>query len=183
VSEAARNLASSLRQLRSLRGQSQAQLAKSSGVPRATIASLESGSANPTLNVLVKLADALKITVEELIAPPLASNRLYASDEIAVRHPGRGVTVRALLPDNLPGAVVERMEFAPNTHMKGNPHKPGTREYLTCESGIIRLTAAAATTEVHPGEVLVFRGDQHHGYSNGADGATVAYSVVLVTSQ
>jgi DNA-binding response OmpR family regulator len=43
-------------------------MAKLSGVPRATWAHLESGSGNPTLNVLHRAATALAVSIEELVA-------------------------------------------------------------------------------------------------------------------
>ena len=54
--EAAHNLGRNIRQLRDRRGLSQQRLADLSGVPRATWANLESGGANPTLAVLVRVA-------------------------------------------------------------------------------------------------------------------------------
>ncbi len=47
------------------------------GIPRATWANLESGAANPTLAVLVGVAQALQVRLEELIEPPRRSGRLY----------------------------------------------------------------------------------------------------------
>src|SRR4029077_3990077 len=77
---AAFNLANNIRSLREARGLTQQQMAKLSGVPRPTWANLESGAANPTLAVLVRVAAALQIRVEELIGPPKASARFYRSD-------------------------------------------------------------------------------------------------------
>jgi transcriptional regulator with XRE-family HTH domain len=54
-----RNLADNIRRLREARNLSQQQIAKLSGIPRPTWASLETGSANPTLSVLSKAANAL----------------------------------------------------------------------------------------------------------------------------
>jgi quercetin dioxygenase-like cupin family protein len=62
--------------------------------------------------------------------------------------------------------------------MSGIAHTPGTREYLTCEHGQIELSAAGATWTLSPGDVMVFRGDQKHGYRNPGHRSTVAYSVV-----
>jgi XRE family transcriptional regulator, regulator of sulfur utilization len=45
-------------------------------------------------------------------------------------------------------------------------HTPGTREYLTCESGRIELVASGERWELAPGDSLVFRGDQRHSYRN-----------------
>jgi quercetin dioxygenase-like cupin family protein len=62
--------------------------------------------------------------------------------------------------------------------MGGVPHKLGTREYLTCERGQIELSAGGESFTLDPGDVVVFRGDQRHGYRNTAPGTTIAYSVI-----
>ena len=64
--------------------------------------------------------------------------------------------------------------------MAGIPHTPGTREYLTCESAAASSSSASGERwELGPGDVLVFRGDQRHGYRNlDARQPAVAISVV-----
>ena len=66
-------LAANIRQLRESRGLTQEQMAKLSAVPRATWGHLESGSANPTLSVLHKVALALQVPLEELTSAPRAA--------------------------------------------------------------------------------------------------------------
>ena len=61
MSDAALNLANNLKQLREARGITQQRMAKVAGIPRPTWANLESGAANPTLGVLVKVAAALSV--------------------------------------------------------------------------------------------------------------------------
>jgi transcriptional regulator with XRE-family HTH domain len=175
--EASFNLASNIRTLRETRGLTQQQMAKLTGIPRPTWANLESGAANPTLAVLVRVAGALQIRVEELIGPPKASARFYRADELPTRSRG-SVTVRKLLPDSLPGFELERMEFPVGASMIGVPHTPGTREYLTCERGQMQLSAAGQSWVLHAGEVVVFRGDQRHSYKNLGASLAIAYSVV-----
>ncbi|MCB9759398.1 MAG: helix-turn-helix domain-containing protein [Alphaproteobacteria bacterium] len=172
------NLARNVRQLRELRGFTQAQVAKLSGVPRPTIANLESGEANPTLSVLVRVASALQVSIEELISPPRASVRRYRPCDLPVRV-RNGVEVRQLLPDPIPGLDIERMALPAQGRMSGVPHTAGTREYLTCERGRVRLSAAGETFDLDPGDVVVFRGDQRHGYAALDDAPAVAYSVVM----
>ena len=173
------NLAANIRELREARGLSQQVASKMAGIPRPTWANLESGSANPTLAVVVRVASALQISIEELLAPPRSTGRLYASSELPSRTRNR-VVVRQLLPDPIPGIAVERMEFAPGALMVGVPHTRGTREYLTCESGEVSLTASGETWSLTPGDVVVFRGDQKHSYRNPGTARSVAYSVVLL---
>lgn len=173
------NLAANVRALRAARGKSQAQLAALAEVPRATWASLESGSANPTLAVLVRAASALQVSVEELIGAPRSTGTHYPADSIAVRERGQA-RVRNLLPEKLPGMEIERLELAPGGHMLGVPHTAGTREYLTCERGRVRLTASGEAFLLEPGDVVVFRGDQRHAYHNQGRGTAIAYSVVAL---
>jgi quercetin dioxygenase-like cupin family protein len=62
--------------------------------------------------------------------------------------------------------------------MTGVPHTPGTREYLTCESGMVELSVAESNWLLHAGDVVVFRGDQKHSYRNPGSAVSVAYSVL-----
>ena len=176
---AAENLARNLRALRDGQGMTQQRLSDRSGVPRATLATLESGAGNPTLAVLVRIASALNVSIEELIGPPRDTGRVYRADQLPARKRS-GVTVGKLLPDALSGIDMERMHLPPAATMKGVPHSAGTREYLFCDRGRIELVASGTSYELDPGDVVVFRGDQRHSYRNLADGETVAFSVVLL---
>jgi transcriptional regulator with XRE-family HTH domain len=175
--DAAANLGRNVQQLREARGLTQHQIAKQGGIPRATWANLESGAANPTLSVLVKVADVLQIRLEELIEAPRRHGRLYKAAVLPTRKRG-AVTVRKLLPETIAGLEIERMELPAGASMGGIPHTPGTREYLTCERGAIELSAGGAAWTLEPGDVVVFRGDQKHGYRNAGNTAAVAYSVI-----
>jgi transcriptional regulator with XRE-family HTH domain len=179
TADVAEHLGRNVRQLRAARGMTQQQMARLSGLPRATWANLESGGANPTLAVLHAVAMALQVSIEELIARPRGTGRVYTVGSLAVRRPG-GVHVRRLLPDPLPGLEMERMELAPGQRFSGVPHTPGTREYLTCEKGNLVLTASGESFSLAAGDVVVFRGDQKHGYANPGTEAAVGYSIVVL---
>lgn len=174
-------LADNVRQLRAARGKTQQQMAKLAGVPRATWANLESGGANPTLSVLHAAATALSVSLEELLAPPRATGRHYPRAELPERKRGK-VTVRRLLPDPVPGMEIERFHLPAGARMTGTPHTPGTREYLACERGAIRLVASGDQFVLEAGDVVAFRGDQRHSYANVGDGTAIGYSVVMLVS-
>ena len=53
------HLGRNIQTLREARGRTQEQIARLAAIPRATWANLESGAANPTLAVLLKVAQAL----------------------------------------------------------------------------------------------------------------------------
>lgn len=176
--DARANLAHNVRSLREGRGLSQQRIASLCGIPRPTWASLESGSANPTLSVLTRVADALQVSIEELIGAPRTACRLFPAGTVKGRTRAGG-QLRPLLPEPLPGLQISRMQLEPKARWAGNPHRPGTREYLTCERGEIELVASGERWQLGAGDTLVFRGDQKHSYANpsGRDEA-VAISVV-----
>lgn len=179
MATAAENLARNLRALRDAQGLTQQRLAERAGVPRATLATVESGEGNPTLAVLVRLASALNVSIEELIGPPRDTGRLYRADQLPARKRG-GVVLGKLLPDPLAGIDIERMALPPGATMVGVPHSAGTREYLFCERGPLALVASGQRYELGDGDVVVFRGDQRHSYHNPGEGPAVAFSVVLL---
>src|SRR5262245_42880711 len=172
------HLAANVRRLREARGLSQQQMARLAGMPRPTWASLESGAANPTLHVLKSAAAALQVSIEELIGPPRTACRRYAAGEVPERK-RQGARLRPLLPESIPGLEIARMELPPGGQLTGIPHTAGTREYLCCERGRLELFASGERWELASGDVLVFRGDQRHGYRNpDARQPCVAISVV-----
>jgi len=172
-------LAENLRALRHGRGLTQAQVAKAAGIPRPTLAHVESGMGNPTLQVLVAIAAALQVRIEELLSPPRSQGRLFKASELKTKT-RMGVSVRELLPDPLPGVQLERMELPAATRMKGVPHTSGTQEYLTCEAGEVELAIEGVVFELAPGDVVVFRGDQKHSYRNRGSCTAICYSAVLL---
>ncbi len=172
-------LAKNIKQLRDARGLTQQQIAKLAGVPRATFANLESGTANPTLSILERVATALQVSIEELISAPRAACRLYPKGSLPVRVRGE-VSVRKLLPDPIPAMEIDRVELPPRGRMTGVPHTPGTREYLTCEAGQILLVVSGERFLLEEGDVAVFRGDERHSYLNPSQKTAIGYSVVVL---
>lgn len=175
----ATRLGQNMRILRESRGLTQAQMAKLAGLPRATWANLESGGANPTLSVLDRVATAFQVTLEELVAAPRSEAALYKKAALTLKLRG-AAQIRKLLPDPIPGMEIDRMELPRGAKMTGIPHTPGTREYLTAESGTIVLVASGEEYRLEPGDVVAFRGDQRHSYVNPGDKTAIAYSVVVM---
>jgi transcriptional regulator with XRE-family HTH domain len=180
MTELSDRLAQNVRQLREARGATQAELARLGRIPRATWAHLESGAGNPTLAVVCRVAEALQVSIEELLAQPRASARHYPASALPSKTRGTA-TLRKLLPDPLPGMEFDRMQLPPGGRLTGVPHTPGTREYLACEAGQIVLIASGESFTLEVGDVVVFRGDQRHSYQNRGTRPAVGYSVVLLT--
>lgn len=176
------HLAQNLRYLRQVRGLTQDKLARLSGLPRSTLAQVETGDSNPTLAVLARLALALQISIQELLSPPHARCQVFPRGSLPVENRGKSgqCVVQSLLPDPVPGMEIDRLELARGAHMTGVPHRPGTREYLTCERGRLVLFAAGERYELGPGDVASFEGDQPHSYRNEGAEVAIGFSVVAL---
>ena len=179
VPEQAQHLARNLASLRHTRALTQDALAKAASLPRSTIANLESGAGNPSLAVLVKVAQALGVPIDELLASPRALVRRWPAAELATRVKGRGVSIRELVPEPVPDELMEVMDFAPGAVMAGTPHLPGTREFFTCLDGRVNLMVAGDRHVLGEGDVLAFPGNLPHSYQN-ADALVGARGVSVV---
>src|SRR5262249_1528092 len=105
---AAARLGQNVRQLRTSRGLTQAQIARLAGLPRATWATLEPGAATPTPGARGRVASALQGTPEELVQAPRAAVQHSPRGSLPTRLRGN-VEVRRLLPDAIPGMEIDRM--------------------------------------------------------------------------
>lgn len=173
------HLARNLSALRHARRLTQDALATAAALPRSTIANLESGDANPSLQVLVKVAAALQVPIEELLAAPRAKVRRWKSEDVGRRERGRGVHERDLVPEPVPDQMSTLMDFEPQAVMGGTPHLPGTREFFTCLQGRVAIYVAGERFELAAGDVLAFPGNLPHSYQN-PDLASPARGVSLV---
>ncbi len=67
MSEISKKLGQNLKRIRELKGMTQGDICRALELDRGYISSIESGKRNPTLSTLKKLADALKVSVDELL--------------------------------------------------------------------------------------------------------------------
>ena len=178
----ASNLARNLVALRHARGLTQDAVAKSAGVPRSTIANLESGEGNPSLTVLLKVAGALGVPIDELLGSPRARVRKWSRADVPAQAGGSpGVRLRPLVPERVPEEMLTVMEFAAAGTLRGTPHLPGTLEYFTSLEGRVVIYVAGERYDLSSGDVLAFPGNVPHSYQNGdAKRDALGVSVVIL---
>ena len=92
--------------------------------------------------------------------------RRWRAAEVAQRSKGRGVTIRALVPEPVPDEMMEVMDFAAGALTGGTPHRPGTREFFTCLDGRVNLLLAGEKYKLREGDVLAFPGNLPHSDQN-----------------
>jgi transcriptional regulator with XRE-family HTH domain len=160
----AARIAANLRALRAQRNLSIVTLAKLSGVARATLTKLEAGQANPTIDTLYALADALGAALGDLIGDPGTAARvvvLRAADGTRVRG-----AVSARLLDRVHGhRLAEVYDISFSTRRRtADPHPVGVVESIFLTEGRIRVGPVSDPVELSPGDYVRFPGDVTHLY-------------------
>ena len=184
LTSAPQRLAKNIESLRKLRKMSQMQLAELAKIPRSTLTHIESGSGNPSLQNLLKLAEALQVSVEELLSSPRPDIQLYQAANIPKNVRKTGTTVYKLLPDTIPGMEIDRMDFEPLSRMKGTPHLAQTKDYFYCVLGKIDIYVNKKCYSLNKGDLLSFPGDLPHAYVNPSKNARASgFSVVSLNHQ
>jgi transcriptional regulator with XRE-family HTH domain len=181
LEETVKTIAGNLRRLRSGRGLSAAALARESGVARATLAELEAGRGNPTVETLYGLARVLGVTFADLLveaeAPPVHVVRAGEGPQV----PGAVVQARLLRQASADRTRVEMydMRVVPGEARHADPHQPGVVEQLLVHSGRLRVGPETGPVELGPGDFAVFEASVPHVYEVLGRRAVAATLVIL----
>lgn len=176
-------LADNLRHFRRAEGYTQRELADVAGVPRATLASMEHGGANPGLQGVLAVARALNVSLDELVtAPPEQRHFLvHAQDRKTATADGGRYRATPLSPVSARGIQIQQVELAPGCDTLGNPHPTGSQEFFLVLSGAATLTVAGDAVRVEKNALLQFPGHLPHRYANNSGSEPVrAVSVIVL---
>jgi transcriptional regulator with XRE-family HTH domain len=157
-------VAANLRRLRAARGLSTAELARRSGVARATLAQLEAGRGNPTLETLYALANTLGTGLGDVIAPPAAPDVDVVRAGEGPRVSGRAVRARLVTRLSATALDVYELSLAPGRRQRSEPHPPGVVEHLLLHTGRARIGPEASPVELGPGDYARYSGSVPHLY-------------------
>ncbi|HEU4349275.1 MAG TPA: XRE family transcriptional regulator [Actinoplanes sp.] len=166
-----------LRALRREHGMTLAQLAGSTGISVSTLSRLESGQRRPTLELLLPLARAYQVPLDELVgAPPTGDPRVHPRP--IRRH---GVTYLPL--SRRPGGVQAYKQVIPPRwpDRPPDPQAHEGHEWLYVLSGRIRLLLGSHDIVLAPGEVAEFDTRTPHWLGN--PGAEPAELLILFGPQ
>ena len=161
-----RTVATNVRAMRSSAGLTLPELAERSGLGRSTLAQLESGQANPSIETLWAIAAALGVPFGRLIEA--------ANPSVRVVRKGEGVRTVAESSNwvvHLLGSRHGRgpfelyvMEGEPGTVRMADAHGAGCVEHVYVTNGRLRCGPSDNAVELAPGDLMTFPGDVDHTY-------------------
>ncbi|MFJ8565933.1 helix-turn-helix domain-containing protein [Streptomyces sp. NPDC093514] len=152
-----------LRALRRQRGTTLAQLSESTGISLSTLSRLESGQRRPTLELLLPLARAHRVALDELVGAPETGDPRIRPRPF-VRHGSTYIP----LTRNFGGVHAFKQILPP---LEGPPPEPSLQvhegyEWLYVLSGRIRLLLGEHDLVLGPGEAAEFDTHTPHAFFN-----------------
>ena len=161
-----------LRQLRLERDATLADLAAETGISVSTLSRLESGGRKPTLELLLPLAKAHRVALDELVDAPETGDPRVRTRPIK-RH---GMTFLPLT--RRPGGLQAfKQIMPPRPDARPNPQTHEGYEWLYILSGRLHLVLGRRDLMLSPGEVVEFDTRTPHWVGNPGPGPTEALAI------
>ncbi|RJF98319.1 helix-turn-helix domain-containing protein [Noviherbaspirillum saxi] len=173
-----------LQKIRLKRGLTLDDLSRAAGVSKSMLSQIEREKANPTIAVAWRLANALGIGIEELLA-----TNAHEAEAIHVLEPHEtptlpghhsGYVLRILGPMDLAGKFEwYELTLAANGALKSNPHDPGTMEHLTVITGNLEVEVDGVVKTLKTGGTARYAADKPHAIRNTGMEEAKAVMVVI----
>jgi transcriptional regulator with XRE-family HTH domain len=172
-------IASRVRAARAQRRWTLDELAARSSVSRRLLVQIEHGEANPSLATLLKLAAGLGVTLTELLSEEPESRPVgvvSGQEAMTLWSTPAGSSARLLVSHG--PLELWSWTLSPGDRRTSEPHRPGSLELLTVQTGSVALDVSEDHVEVPAGESAWFDATRPHAYSN--PGATAATFTLVV---
>lgn len=178
------HVGSTLQALRQANNLTLDDLSRKAGVSKSMLSQIERNQANPTVALVWRLANALGVSVGELLGagppepPPIVTVQSHATPSLG--SPDGKCELRILGPIDLAGQFEwYELTIQPGGALESEPHEPGSREHLSVLTGAMEVTAGAHCSRIKSGETARYAVDQRHAIRNLGRTAATALLVVL----
>ncbi|WCK55314.1 XRE family transcriptional regulator [Aneurinibacillus sp. Ricciae_BoGa-3] len=165
------NFGKNVKQVRKEKELTLEELSERSGVSRSMLSQIEREEKNPTLQVACQIAEALKVTLSQLLGQQ--ENReviVIRKEQRLLFRDERSGFERYLLSPSLPSRGVE---FVLNVIPPGKEseifpaHQPGVKEYIAVAQGKLRVDLTDDRTyELDEGDAIYYEADIEHRFIN-----------------
>ena len=176
-----------VRQLRKRYGWTLEQLASMCGVSRSMLSQVERGTANPTLSVAFRIAQAFGMTLGDLVDGATAERRIEVirrDDQSALFRDDEHCKIRTLSPLKLEKDVeFYEVILSPGGTLESAPHFKGTREFLTVQSGTVIVKSGEEEAQLNKGDSVQYSADIAHSIENRSKKNAVLFLVDIYSNR
>ncbi|GAA1594687.1 XRE family transcriptional regulator [Actinomadura kijaniata] len=158
-------LAANLRRVRGERDLSLSELARRSGIGKATLSQLEAGSGNPTIETVFSLSRVLAVPISDLLDPPRASGLtvVRGADVEVLR--GQGVDLRPLRGIESGEAIFEVYDQRVRADSRQDSLGHVGTEHTIVQAGRLGVRVDGREVELDPGDYVGFDALLPHSYT------------------
>ncbi|MEU4657116.1 XRE family transcriptional regulator [Streptomyces sp. NPDC023723] len=163
------SLARNVRRWRTERGFTLDALAGRAGVSRGMLIQIEQARTNPSLGTVVKIGDALGVSIPTLLDHEQAATVrvVPAGEAVRLWHTEAGSYSRLLAGTEAPGPLeMWDWRLMPGEHSPSDPHPAGTVELVHVTAGELTITVDGTEYRVPAGASASFAADTAHTYAN-----------------
>ncbi|MFC5649569.1 helix-turn-helix domain-containing protein [Paenibacillus solisilvae] len=160
-----------LQAIRKTRGLSLDQVAELTGVSKAMLGQIERGDSNPTISVLWKIVNGLRISFTSLIEEDEPKISVINTDEIEPFMEQEGAyRVYPMFPfDQRKGFEIYTVHMDPGCKHESESHNEGVEEYIVVSNGLLDITINGEVYAIKANNSIHFSADQPHSYQNNTD--------------
>jgi transcriptional regulator with XRE-family HTH domain len=170
IAAALEQVGSRLRRIRAQREITLMELSDRTGISKSTLSRLENGQRRPSLELLLPLAQAYRVPLDDLVgAPDVGDPR--------IRLKPRRVKGRTILPLTPPGGIQAWKIIIPSTQSSPTLRTHSGYEWLYVLSGRMRLILAEDDIVLGVGEAVEFDTTRPHWFGSTGEGPAEVLSL------
>ena len=162
-----RSVAANVRSLRMQADMTLAELATAAGLGKSTLAQLESGKGNPSVETLWAIAAALQVPFARIVEEVRPSMRVVRAADVPPMHSAEtpGWAGRLLTASHGRGTFdLYALDLEQGAVRHADPHHAGVLEHLVVVVGRLRAGPQSDPVLLGPGDMVTFAADVPHLY-------------------
>ncbi len=157
------------------------ELSRRSGVSKSMLSQIEQDKTNPTLMTAWKIANALDLSIEQLMETRGESKVevIRSADAPTIYSDDKLCEIRINTPIHMTDMLeLYHMTFKPKGKLSSDPHFSKAEELLTVIEGKIKVTSGERSTILQKGDTARYKADVYHSIENINRGTSQAYVIV-----
>lgn len=173
-------IGNNLAQIRRERGLSLDNVSELTGVSKGMLSQIEKGQKTPSVTILWKIANGLKVSMSSLMKSSQSTVSVLTLNKANMLSEDEGkYRTGSLLPfDGETKFEVLKMELEPGGVHKSGAHTTGVVEYVLVGTGEMEIEIEEKTYKAKSGDAIMFQGDVEHTYRNYGEEAVNAFIVI-----
>lgn len=161
-------VADNLKTIRKKKRLSLDDVAKITGVSKSMLGQIERGDVNPTISVIWKIVNGLKVSFTSLLERPVSDTEIIRNTEIKPleEDDGRFINYPIFPFSEDKRFEIYRIKILAHGVLDALAHLEGMEEFITVFAGTVTITVQQQEYSLSAGDSIRFKADVRHRYEN-----------------